>query len=103
MRTRHKKDADYHFAEGELKKLIKHCRSDGFKDDELLQQSADESNPTVAIYLMISIRYGISYNRLARNHFVPYTDADFYAYRKKALAIFRDKLKAEGRYPFDQQ
>ena len=43
---------------------------------------------------------GMSYDKMNKKKFVALDRKDFYAYRKKTLAVFRAALQACNRYPF---
>lgn len=49
-------------------------------------------------FLVIVI--GMSYDKMNKKKFVALDRKDFYAYRKKTLAVFRAALQACNRYPF---
>lgn len=98
MRTRRKQYSDYGFAEGEAERLIDYCRSEAFTDHDLLIRCAKDSNPAIAEDIYKTIAYKISYYKLAKVKYMIYESDDFYAYRRKTLAIFRDRLTEEGRY-----
>lgn len=66
----------------------------------LLLQCAAEVYPNVCDELYCCIVIGMSYDKMNKKNFVPLDRKDFYAYRKKTLAVFREALKACNRYPF---
>lgn len=88
MRTRDKRYSDYGITEEDRDFLLALCRVDEPELQELLQQSCTESNPAIAGTLYLNLSRAKSYDQLEG---IPYAQTDFYAYRKKALAIFRDK------------
>ena len=60
-------------------------------------EAAEKSNPLLAPYLAKSLREKVGYDRLfGKMYYVPATKADFYAYRRKALAIFDGLLTGDG-------
>ena len=59
-----------------------------------------EVYPNVCDELYCCIVIGMSYDKMNKKNFVPLDRKDFYAYRKKTLAVFREALKACNRYPF---
>lgn len=85
----------YGMTDEQVRNLLKHCRDDiTKKEEELLLESCETANCYIADILFCSIRYGMSYNNLVnKNIEVSYSMVDFYAYRRKALKLFNDKLK----------
>ena len=79
MLTREATYEDYGFSEEEDKKFNEFCRKLEMRDKILLLQCAAEVYPNVC-------------DELYRK--------DFYAYRKKTLAVFREALQVCNRYPF---
>lgn len=92
MKTRKMGYSDYGFAPGEEKKLIKYCRRSDFAESLLLKDACRDSNECIADNLFFSIVYGMSYNKLTCKNYIPLSEVDFYAYRRKALGLFRKGL-----------
>lgn len=68
--------------------------------DYLGLQCAAEVYPNIVDELYCCIVIGMSYDKMNKKKFVALDRKDFYAYRKKTLAVFREALKACNRYPF---
>lgn len=100
MRTREKGYSDYGFVDGESKLLKKWCRSPDFKYAKILKECAEKANETISKSLCDSILRGLSYDRLDQMEYQIYSKKDFYAYRRKTLALFRTKMIESGLYPF---
>lgn len=100
MLTREATYEDYGFLEEEDKKFNEFCRKLEMRDKILLLQCAAEVYPNVCDELYCCIVIGMSYDKMNKKNFVPLDRKDFYAYRKKTLAVFREALKACNRYPF---
>lgn len=88
MRTRDKKYQDYEITKENRDFLLTLCRVDDAEVQELVREACAESNDQIAELLFRNLSGGESYDKIDR---IPYAQTDFYAYRKKALAIFRDK------------
>nr|DAE04362.1 MAG TPA: hypothetical protein [Siphoviridae sp. ctc6d98]DAL42147.1 MAG TPA_asm: hypothetical protein [Caudoviricetes sp.] len=88
MRTRDKRYKDYEITRENRDFLLALCRMEKPEVQGLLRQSCEESNDQIAELLYQNLSRGDSYDKIER---IPYAQTDFYAYRKKALAIFRDK------------
>lgn len=100
MRTRYKNYSHYGFSDGEARELKKWCKSSGFNHNKLLRKSAKESNEAISNSIYISIIKGLSYEKIDGIEYQIYAKSDFYAYQRKALAIFRKKLIENNQYPF---
>lgn len=57
-------------------------------------------HPNIIDELYCCIVIGMSYDKMNKKKFVALDRKDFYAYRKKTLAVFRAALQACNRYPF---
>lgn len=100
MRTRYKSYSHYGFKEGEARELKKWCKSSDFKQNKLLMESAKQSNDVISNSIYMSIVKGLSYERIDGIEYQIYAKGDFYAYQRKALAIFRKALIRNNQYPF---
>lgn len=97
MKTRYKGYKDYGFTEGEEKLLLAWVRRVGFNHSRALLTSCKTANPSISDDLYYSIVRNVSYDDLLRVYvYQPYAKNDFYAYRRKALAIFRKKMIRQG-------
>ena len=68
------------------------------KNRELVQIAAEQSRPELAKYIVESLVDGISYERLYRKYWLPYTADDFYGYKRRAVFIFDMLLKLQKLY-----
>jgi hypothetical protein len=94
MVTRKKSYSDYGFADrAEAKELILHCRKLDREELELLKEAAERANPGLADVLVESLVHGQSYAKLIRTERIPICEKDFYAYRRKALGVFREFIE----------
>lgn len=100
LRTREKGYSDYGFVDGESKLLKKWCRSTDFKYAKLLKECAEKANEAISSNIYNSILKGVSYDKLDQMEYQFYGKNDFYAYRRKTLALFRTKMIESGLYPF---
>ena len=100
MLTREATYEDYGFSEDEDKRLGEFCKNLEMRDKILLLQCAAEVYPNIVDELYCWIVIGMSYDRMAYGRVISLCHKDFYAYRKKTLAVFRAALKACNRYPF---
>ena len=91
---------DYGFSEDEDKRLGEFCKNLEMRDKILLLQCAAEVYPNIVDELYCCIVIGMSYDKMNKKKFVALDRKDFYAYRKKTLAVFRAALQACNRYPF---
>lgn len=94
------KNEDYGFSEDEDKRLGEFCKNLEMRDKILLLQCAAEVYPNIIDELYCCIVIGMSYDKMNKKKFVALDRKDFYAYRKKTLAVFRAALQACNRYPF---
>lgn len=100
MLTREATYEDYGFSEDEDKRLGEFCKNLEMRDKILLLQCAAEVYPNIVDELYCCIVIGMSYDKMNKKKFVALDRKDFYAYRKKTLAVFRAALQACNRYPF---
>lgn len=91
MRTREMSYADYGIKEADLPRLFALCRDRKYRKE--LREAADQANPAIADDLIYHILYGISFDRLNALRDIPMKKDDFYAYKRKMVAIFRDLVK----------
>lgn len=72
------------------------------KNRELVQIAAEQSRPELAKYIVESLVDGISYERLYRKYWLPYTADDFYGYKRRAVFIFDMLLKLQKLYETEE-
>lgn len=65
----------------------------------LLYASAREACPELAELLVISLIWGVSYDRMCVLIRIPLNINDFYLYRRKALALFKRKIMENNKTP----
>lgn len=93
MRTRCASYNDYGITDGECKDLLELCRNADSKKELLLLQATQESNDIFASILFYSLRNDVSFQRMEMAMGKqPIEPIDFYAYRRKALYLFKEKL-----------
>ena len=92
MSTRSLKLLDYGITKEEADRLIELA---GDPDNAaLVRLSAEESNPGVADALFTSLTTGEGYRKMMKQGgYIPIKEDDFYAYRRRALYIFKLLLK----------
>lgn len=94
MRTRELSYEDYGISEKECVELLEKCQNVDGDTEKLLLQAAQESNPDIASELFYSLRHDVSFQRLDTAQGQLLVDVvDFYAYRRKALYIFKEKMQ----------
>lgn len=95
MRTREKKLSDYGISEARGRELLRLAALE--ENRQAVCEAAMESNPYLAPYLVKSLRQGVGYYQMMGiMYFRPCTSADFYGYRRKALAAFDRLLIGKG-------
>ena len=90
MRVRDTSFETYGFAPGEEKDLIERAKRAPYKEKQLLFVIANDVQPAIADDLYYSLVSGLSYDRLTGCKEIDYTKNDFYGYRRKCLAIYRN-------------
>lgn len=90
MRTREYGYDDYGFAKGEEKLYKERCRHRDEETYKMLHAAAWQANPDIAEEICFSLLRGLSYDRICVAYEIPYSAVDFYAYRRKALAIYKE-------------
>lgn len=92
MSTREKSYEDYGFSRKEAKELIKQCRNLGAKESSLLKECAMKANNVVGYSVYYSLIHGLSYEKLSKVRFPEYSKVDFYGYRRRTIALFREAI-----------
>lgn len=77
----------------EAKNLQELCRKPDITTRYALRDAAYQSNPEIAEDLIFSLANGLSYERMEVIKPMGINLVDFYAYRRKTLAIFRDIMR----------
>lgn len=99
MRTRYKSYSDYGISMDLQKKLIVKCRNLEQQDRLHLFQSAISAAPGLEIPIYESLTTGSGYRTMLNiGKQIPAKEDDFYAYRRKTLATFYDRLRLFGRW-----
>lgn len=95
MRTREKKLVHYGIGEKRGRELLMLATLE--ENRQAVCEAAEKSNPSLAPYLAKSLRGKVGYDRIfGKMYYRPCTRADFYAYRRKTLAIFGKLMEKEG-------
>lgn len=92
MRTRSLKLLDYGITKEEADRLIELA---GDPDNAaLVKLAVEESNPSLSDALFTSLTTGCGYRgMMKKGRYIPIKEDDFYAYRRRALYIFKLLLK----------
>ena len=98
MRTRYKKLKDYGLTQDDEKKLKDRCNNLDARDIEILRETALSSAPGIENCICESIVKRKGYRELSKTQKIPVGEEDFYAYRRKTLALFFERLKLYGRW-----
>ena len=96
MRTRVRGMLDYGIDETRCKELLELAKRE--ENQRILEMAAKASNDYLAQYLVISFqKKGVGFRRLFKDEvYPPCTEDDFYAYKRRTLALFDIFLKVEG-------
>lgn len=98
MRTRYLGYVDYGISEEERKELFRMCRSTDKSTEQALMEAVHESNKAIAEELYQSLHDGVSFEHLdAVKGLLPVSKEDFYAYRRQALYLFKEKMMARNK------
>lgn len=92
MRTREKNYKDYGISEEEKDRLMELARQE--ENAALVRVSTEESNQGLSDVLFISLTTGKGYGGIEKKTYIPAKEDDFYAYRRRALYIFKLLLKS---------
>lgn len=99
MRTREKSMWDYGVPDDDQKKLLEKCKKLTQEESLILFQCAISTAPGLELVIYESITRGVGYRTiLSSGRPIPATEDDFYAYRRKTLAEFYDRLRLFGRW-----
>lgn len=86
MRTREKQFRHYGICQERVQELLILAKTK--EKRELLQKAAESSCAWLSEYLIHSLSSGIGYEKMYKQTYIPATKVDFYAYRRKTLAVF---------------
>lgn len=92
LRTNDKGYKDYGLLPGEEKRLKSACRRRDPDIQNELISSAYQANEEIAMEIVYSLFFGKGYDVLSQISYIPMSRNSFYGYRRKCLAIFKDKL-----------
>lgn len=92
MKTRNASYNDYGMADSEKNKWLGKCRNADCDMEQIMLQAAQESNKGFASEIFFSLRFGASYDQLIVVSDIPINRVDFYAYRRKALFLVKEKM-----------
>lgn len=93
MRIREMQWRDYGLTDKRVKELRKYCRdSDNIS---IVTQAAVFANPSLSGVIVESLTQGIGYVELSKKEYIPATGADFYAYRRRAVAVLDILVKGK--------
>lgn len=102
MRTREKGYKDYGLTQEEVKKILEWCKTLDFEENILLLECAKKAHYCIFNDIYFSIVKGLSYEKVDQKSYQEMGKADFYGYRRKTLALFRDALVESKKYPFSK-
>lgn len=94
MRIRKMKFCDYGIDEEEKNVLMELAKRE--ENAVFIRNAVMESNPGLSEMLFISLTTGIGYDAMRHSRYIPIKRDDFYAYRRRALYIFKLLLKDQG-------
>lgn len=90
MRTRSKGYKDYGLTDARVKEIMEYCRT--AEDSIIIEQAAEKANPSLATYLVESLKDKMSYDKLYKKYWVPLCRGDFYAYRRLTISLIDRSL-----------
>lgn len=93
MKLREMGYEDYGMTREEADMIIKKCSHMNLDKSSEILNIAYETNPMIGPDLYYSIVQDVSYERLDAVKSIPYSKGDFYGYRRKAIAIIKEKVK----------
>ena len=99
MRTRYMNMNDYGVPPDDQDRLYDRCKSLDKEESLILFQCAISAAPGLEIAIYESLVSGKGYRTMTRSgKHIPAKEDDFYAYRRKTLATFYDRLRLFGRW-----
>lgn len=94
MRTRKKQYTDYGMSDERVRELLAFCRNPD--NAEMVRKASSAANPWLSNFIFVSLTTGKGFDRQFRYAYhLPSTKADFYAYRRLAVAVL-DIMLREG-------
>lgn len=92
-RIRDKRYRDYGISKSEVRATFDYCSTSDKENKAKIKVICDSVNENISNLLFESVVYGLSFERLDGKYGIPYTKADFYAYRRKAIAQINNLRK----------
>lgn len=80
---------DYGVTDEEKEIVINYCRSDSKLKQQIITCAMSELDLYIAQFLIMNITLGISYEKLYAKYDIAIAKEDFYAYRRKAVAVIK--------------
>ncbi len=93
MKIRDTKFSDYDISRQEEIRLKKLCRKSDIKTTMALYLAAKIANSYLASAVFLSLKFGVSFERVDRLEYLYISKNDFYGYRRKALWIFKHLIE----------
>lgn len=87
MRVREKKYEDYGLFEEELAAVKDYCSSPTLEQQHIIMDACVMTNPYIAQELFNSLVHKKSYQTQAFKKYIPFSEKDFYAYRRATMAL----------------
>ena len=87
---------DYGVTDEEKEAVITFCRSDNENKEQIISCAMSELDPYIAQFLIMNLTLGISYEKLSDKYDVAMAKEDFYAYRRKAIAVIKQYMLLFG-------
>lgn len=98
MRTRRMKYSDYGVTIQERERMFEYCRNMTAEERGKLEEITREIVPGMEEYICRSLCEGDGYVRQESMGInIPSTPEDFYAYRRKVLAVLRNNYEKTGK------
>ena len=102
MSVREKSYEDYGVTPDEINLAIKFSRIKQIDNSKTVIETAYDVKAEIATDIYYSIIKGLSYDELSKKNYIPIPRGDFYAYRRKTIAMIalnlRDKEKDDVKY-----
>lgn len=95
MKVRETGYEDYGLTNDEVKFLFQTAKNPEFSN--IVMTSCYAANRSISFALAFSIVYSVSFEKIKCVCVIPYEKDDFYAYRRKAIAIFSSILNPDER------
>lgn len=86
--------SDYCLTKKDIRRLMEYCKAVGIQQQDIILKAAQITNESIAVPLFINLTTGMGYDKISQCYEIPMKRDDFQGYRRKALSVLHDLIRA---------